>query len=509
MTATFYSIIPPIVMIILVLITRRVLLSLSVGIITSVLIISQYDFLHSVQLIWESFYQLFYFDGTVNAGNIYLLLFLLFLGILTAYMTASGGTKAFGTWAIKKVETRRGAQLFPFFFGILIFIDDYFNSLAVGQVARPLTDPHRLSRAKLAYIIDSTSAPIAVLAPISSWGAFIIGTLSEIFEKHHIEEYTPLEAFVKMVPLNLYAISTIILVFIVVVFNINIGPMKKHEDRAMKTGKLVNPERESKVISSELKEWNEGKIVYLLVPIVTLIFVTIAAMVITGLINGGEGVSLLSLFNYTDVNLSLFSGGMCSLIVMFIYYARISSSKPSHGEVIREGAKSMLTAIYILVLAWMLGDVIEQLGTGAYLTTLIQDIHFSVQYLPLLIFALCGIMAFSTGTSWGTFGIMLPIAASIVMEWNSEFLLPALAAVLAGSVFGDHCSPISDTTILSSTGAGSNHIDHVITQLPYAFIGAIATLAGYIVLGITGVISISIITALLLLILTVIALNRI
>ncbi|MRG85167.1 Na+/H+ antiporter NhaC family protein [Salinibacillus xinjiangensis] len=510
MTGTIYSLIPPLIMIILVLLTRKVTLSLGVGIIIGALFIHEFNVMDSIQQIWSAFYGIFVAEGGPNMGTFYLLFFLIFLGMLTAFMSASGGTRAFGEWAITKIQTKKGAQLLPFFLGIIIFIDDYFNSLAIGQVARPLTDRHKISRAKLAYLIDSTSAPVAVLSPISSWGAFIIGTIGAIIAEHNLSNFQPLESFVRMIPMNIYAIIAIFLVFLVVIFKLNLGAMRKHEQRAEETGELVDPNRND--IPGELKEefvqTNSGRIYHLTIPIVVLIISTIAAMVITGRNNVEENATLLTIFENTNVNLSLFIGGLIAVYHSAIFYLIQMQPKTSTFLVLREGIKSMLPAIYILILAWVIGTIIENLGTGDYLALVVERSQLSPSYLPVIVFIVCGIMAFATGTSWGTFGIMLPIVGQIAVNSDVNMLLASLAAVLAGSVFGDHCSPISDTSILSSTGAGSNHIDHVLTQIPYAVIAAIITIIGYVVLGITGMVWITLILSLVLLFATALILNK-
>ncbi|GGM37313.1 tetracycline efflux Na+/H+ antiporter family transporter Tet(35) [Paraliobacillus quinghaiensis] len=489
MEGTIYSLIPAVLMLVLVLLTRKVLLSLGTGIIVGALMLHNFNVLASIQEVGEVFLTIFYSveDGW-SIGSLYLLSFLLLLGITTAFMTASGGSKAFGDWAIRKVKTRRGAQLVPSFLGILIFIDDYFNSLSVGQVARPVTDRYKVSRAKLAYFIDSTSAPITVITPISSWGAYIIGTIGAIFVANGITEYQPLEAFVKMIPLNFYAFAAMLLVFFVAIFNINIGPMRKHETRAVDTGKLVDEEKGN--VAGELKNnisaHEKGKIMHLLIPIGTLVIGTIVAMIVTGYMGSSEDATILTVFANTNVNLSLFVGGLLAVIIATLLYVFQSEPKTNFGTVYLEGIRSMLPAIYILILAWMIGSIISSLDTGGYLAEVVEKAAINVNYLPLILFLVAGFMALATGTSWGTFGIMLPIAAQIAVVSDVNLVLPAMAAVLAGSVFGDHCSPISDTTILSSTGAGANHIDHVLTQLPYAFISAFATGIGYWVFGLTG-----------------------
>ena len=489
MEGTIYSLIPAVLMLVLVLLTRRVILSLGIGIIVGAIMLTQLDIGASVNLIWSLFSTIFVSEGALNMGNIYLLSFLFLLGITTAFMTASGGSRAFGKWAVERIRTRRGAKLIPAILGIIIFIDDYFNALAVGQVARPVTDRYKVSRAKLAYFIDSTSAPITVISPISSWGAYIIGTIGSILAANEITNYQALEAFVLMIPANFYVFAALLLVFLTIFMKLDIGAMKTHESRALQTGELTNPDKGDVPgdLNDEFKEHGNGRIYHLILPIVALIVGTVASMIVTGIRNTTEGpVDALAIFANTNVNISLFVGGLASVILAAILYLVQGGEKSSTGRVFGEGLKAMLPAIYILVFAWMIGDIISQLQTGEYLAQQFSQADINVAYLPLLIFIISGFMALSTGTSWGTFGIMLPIAGEIAAVTDPTMILPALSAVLAGSVFGDHCSPISDTTILSSTGAGANHIDHVLTQLPYALIAAGAASVGYIILGLTG-----------------------
>ena len=488
MEGTIFSLIPAVLMLVLVLLTRKVILSLGIGIIVGAFMLTQMDIGAGLALIWSIFAGIFVSDGSLNMGSIYLLSFLFLLGITTAFMTASGGSRAFGRWAVERIRTRKGAKLVPSLLGIAIFIDDYFNALAVGQVARPVTDRYKVSRAKLAYYIDSTSAPITVISPISSWGAYIIGTIGSILATNEITEYQAFEAFVLMIPANLYVFAALLLVFLTIYLRLDIGPMKVHEKRALETGELNNPEKGDVPgdLNDEFKEHGNGKISHLIWPIVSLIVGTVATMVITGIQNSEGTADLLSIFANTNVNISLFTGGVVSVLIALILY--MSQPKPKSGlpHVFGQGMKAMLPAIYILVFAWMIGDIIGQLQTGEYLAQQFSQADINLAYLPLIIFLLSGFMALSTGTSWGTFGIMLPIAGEIAAVSDPTLILPALSAVLAGSVFGDHCSPISDTTILSSTGAGSNHIDHVLTQLPYAIIAAVAASIGYVILGLSG-----------------------
>ncbi|MFD1849362.1 Na+/H+ antiporter NhaC family protein [Oceanobacillus bengalensis] len=493
MEGTIYSLIPAVLMLILVILTRKVLLSLGAGIIVGALFIHDFNFIESLQEIWNAFYGIFISDGELNKGNLLLLGFLLLLGMMTAFLQSSGGSRAFGEWMMRRVKTRRGAGVMSGVLGIIIFIDDYFNSLAVGQIARPLTDRYKISRAKLAYFIDSTSAPVTVISPISSWGAYIIGIMGAMFAANGITDMEPLTAFIQMIPHNFYALGAIILVFMVAYFKLDIGPMRKHEERAIRTGELLDPSQ-SKVpgdLSDEFKAHQDGKVYHLLMPIIVLIVGTVLTMVITGANASGDNITILTIFANTNVNLSLFIGGVAAIITSLLFHVGLGKPKANVGKIIVEGIKTMLPAIYILILAWMIGSIIDTLETGLFLAEKFSEAQVSSSLLPVLFFIIAGFMALATGTSWGTFGIMLPIAAEIAVVTDMDMLLPSLAAVLAGSVFGDHCSPISDTTILSSTGAGANHIDHVLTQLPYALIVASVSIMGYLLVGFTHQIFIS------------------
>ncbi|MBP1950119.1 Na+/H+ antiporter NhaC family protein [Virgibacillus litoralis] len=503
MEGTIFSIIPAIIMLVLVLLTRKVLLSLGAGIIVGALFIHDFAVVESIQEIGIIFYNIFISDGSINIGNIYLLSFLLLLGMLTAFLTASGGSRAFGDWMINRVRTRKGAQVMTAIMGLIIFIDDYFNSLAVGQIARPLTDRHKISRAKLAYFIDSTSAPVTVISPISSWGAYIIGIIGGLFATNEITNIQPLEAFITMIPLNFYALSAVLLVFLVAFLKIDIGAMRIHEDRAKTEGKLLKPGENN--VPGDLGDAFEphelGRIYHLLVPIGVLIVATVTAMVLTGMNASEAEVTILSTFANTNVNLSLFVGGVASVLTALVFHLQQRQPRANWGKILFEGIKTMLPAIYILLLAWMIGSVIGTLETGQYLAQIVSDASISSAFLPLLFFIIAGLMALATGTSWGTFGIMLPIAAEVAVITDVSMLLPALSAVLAGAVFGDHCTPISDTTILSSTGAGSNHIDHVLTQLPYALIAAFASGVGYLIIGVTNQIILALLAAIIVVVL--------
>ncbi|MBU8906579.1 Na+/H+ antiporter NhaC family protein [Desertibacillus haloalkaliphilus] len=508
MENSILSLLPPVLALVMVIFTRRVLLSLGVGIIVGALMINDFSIVASIGQIASIVGAVFVVDGALNTWELYILFFLLLLGMMASLIALSGGSRAFGDWAIRRVKTRVGAQLVTVLLGILIFIDDYFNSLTVGNVSRPLTDRHKISRSKLAYLVDSTAAPMCVIAPLSSWGAYIITIIGGILVTHGVTQYEPLQAFLFMVPMNFYAIIALLLVVAVAVFKLDLGAMKTHEERAMKTGEVVDPNKGA--IPGEqdtISENKHGKVRDLVLPILALIVGTVYFMIHTGIQASGEEATLLSIFENTDVATALLYGGVIGLIVALLLTALNKVNAQDIGVGLWAGIKSMLPAIYILLFAWTIIEIIDGLGTGTYLAGLVSE-HMNIAFLPAVIFILAGFMAFSTGTSWGTFAMLLPIAGEIAAVVDVEMMLPALAAVLAGAIFGDHCSPISDTTILSSTGAGSHHIDHVITQLPYALIVAGITFVSYLVLGFTGSMLIGLVAAIILFVIVVAVLKR-
>ncbi len=399
-------------------------------------------------------------------------------------------------------KTRVGAQVLAAILGVIIFIDDYFNALAVGQVARPITDRHKVSRAKLAYIIDSTSAPICVVSPVSSWGAFIIAIIASIIAEQGLSNVSAFSSFLSIIPMNLYVWASIGIVLVVAFRNVNLGQMKIHEERAIVSGELYDQEKEIPgELSNELPESKNGSVKDLIVPILALMVGTVGSIIWTGYQGAGEW-AILSILENTDPSAALLYGGIIGvavgLVMIMIQVVRDQLGAKVLTVGLLEGIKSMLPAIYILILAWMIVSLIGDLGTGEFLADIVRESNLSLALLPFLLFLVAGVMAFSTGTSWGSFGILLPIAGEIVVATDVNLFLPALAAVLAGAVFGDHCSPISDTTILSSTGAGSNHIDHVLTQLPYAVIGAVMASVGYLVMGLTSITWLGLLTVLVL-----------
>ncbi|WP_261130435.1 Na+/H+ antiporter NhaC family protein [Bacillus sp. Marseille-Q3570] len=513
MENTIYSLIPPLLALLMVALTRKVLLSLGTGILVGAFMLNNFNILGSFTQIFEIIRDLFITQNDagaweVNTWNVFILLFLLILGIMTSLIAIAGGSRAFGEWAIKKVKTRVGAQILTIVLGIIIFIDDYFNSLAVGNVSRPLTDRHRISRAKLAYYIDSTAAPVCVISPVSSWGAYIIGLIGGILATHEVAGIGALEAFVKMIPMNIYALSALLLVFATALWNINLFSMKAHEERAVNEGQVLNPD--NKAVPGQqigLPESDKGKVGDLIWPIVALIVGTVAAMLYTGAQATEGNVTVLSMFENTDVAKSLVYGGLFGLAVTIVLFLMKKLPGKHFGTGIWKGIQSMLPAIYILIFAWVIIAIIDEIGTGKYLASIVDD-NINIAFLPVLLFLISGIMAFATGTSWGTFGVMLPIAGEIAAATDISYILPVLAAVLAGSVFGDHCSPISDTTILSSTGAGSNHIDHVMTQLPYALLAAVISSVGFLIIGFTQSVMLSLLVSLVLLIIVAFILKK-
>ncbi len=505
MIGTWVSILPPLIAIIMVLATKRVLLSLGAGILSAALLVASFSPVESILNLWRAMIVPFWAEGELNTYNIFIMLFILLLGVITAFVSLSGGSRAFAEWAVQHIKSKRGAKVLTVFLGIIIFVDDYFNALAVGQIARPITDQHRVSRAKLAYFIDSTSAPICVISPISSWGAYLIGQLAIIFGTAATISYSPLSAFIMMGPMNFYVVATLAMVFFFAWTNIDFFTMKKHEELAVEKGQLFDPEKEIPgQLKDEFPEHKHGRVKDLVAPIVVLVGITFGMMLWTGY-RAGESLSIWSIFENTDVPLSLVTGGVISTLLAALLYAsqmkvNETASTSLIGKAIVSGIKAMLPAVLILIFAWALTHLIELLETGKFLSETVLKSNIPVEFLPVIIFILAGIMAFSTGTSWGSFAILLPIAGTVMIHSAPELLLPALSAVLAGAVFGDHCSPISDTTILSSTGAGCNHIDHVATQLPYALIAATVATAGYIVLGITGSVWIGLLAVIIILV---------
>ncbi|MDO4259806.1 MAG: Na+/H+ antiporter NhaC family protein [Actinomycetaceae bacterium] len=496
------TVVPPILAIILVIATKRVLISLGIGIVSAALLVANFDIVQTLNLVWTALSGIFwsYEDGAPNWGKIFILLFLVTLGVVTSLVMMSGGTTAFAEWTLKRIKTRRGAQLLAAGLGTAIFIDDYFNALAVGQVGRPVTDCHHVSRAKLSYLIDSTSAPVAILAPFSSWGASIIGILAPLVAAAHLP-FSEAEAFIRAAAMNFYAIGALILIYCVIAFEIDFGPMRKEERRAIVDKVVLDPEASAPgQLSENLPRHEPGAMRALIVPFILLVIGVIGGMLLTGywaIISSGEAgaaaITPMDMLANTDVSMALNFGGGAGLLGALYYYFRYTRPNPLFDlkvfwQGVLSGAQSMMGAISILVFAWMLGELIGALGTGEFLGSVVESMSLPAIWLVPVMFLVAAGMAFATGTSWGSFGILLPIAGHILAQvpGGNDVLIAAFGAVLAGAVWGDHCSPISDTTILSATGAGAPLITHVNTQLPYAIAGAVCAFIGYILYAVTS-----------------------
>ena len=468
------SIIPPIIAIVLALITKEVLSSLLIGVFSGALIFTAYSPIATLETTFSIM-------STKMSDNSSMILFLALLGALVAVVTAAGGSDAYGKWASSKIKTKRGASLATAGLGMLIFIDDYFNCLTVGTVMRPVTDKNGISRAKLAYLIDSTAAPICIIAPVSSWAASVISSIGET----GVDD--ALGMFMSSIPFNFYALLTIITIIYFSISSKEIGRMADPD--LVKTS--IN---ESADVARDMDISSKGTVLDLVIPILSLIVFTVLSMLYTGGLFTSD-ITLSAAFGGASVNMSLVYGAFLGIIVAFIMYIpRKLITFKGFMEAFGLGVKSMIPAIMILILAWSIGGVCsgDYLNTGAFIGDLMVTYDISYSFLPAIVFVVAGFLAFSTGTAWGTFGILLPILVPIVINMNQvEYLPLILGAIFSGSVLGDHCSPISDTTILSSAGSGCDHIVHVSTQIPYALTVASASLVGFIVGGLTNNVFIS------------------
>ena len=495
------SILPPIIAIGLALITKEVISSLLVGILAGTLIYSQGNVVGMVTSAFELM-------GSKIGDNVNILIFLGLLGALVVIVTRAGGSAAYGDWASRKISNRRGAALATSALGCLIFIDDYFNCLSVGTVMRPVTDKHRISRAKLAYLLDATAAPICIIAPVSSWGASVASYMSDA------TGLNGMATFVKTIPYNFYAILTIIMILVICLTKLNYGPMAKFEKNAIQKGDLFS--NTENIVTEDLGgvagKALKGKVYDLIIPIVALIVCTVLAMVYTG--GGFAGTPFLESFGECDSAFSLVLGSFLALVATFILYIprRVLSFVDFMGG-ITEGIKSMVPAFTILILAWTIGGVCsgDYLNTGTHVGNAISNSAFPAFLLPAVIMIVAAFLGFSTGTSWGTMAILIPIGAAIASTPSTEqLLLPIFGAILGGAVYGDHVSPISDTTILSSTGAGCNHLDHVASQMYYASTVLACCLVGEVIMGLTGGnVIVSLAAAIVLLLAVLYGLNRV
>ena len=470
--STIFSLLPPVIAIALALITKEVYSSLFVGIVVG-------GALYAVGpngFSFETMFNTIMTDGFIgklaDTWNMGIIIFLVVLGVIVVLMNKAGGSRAYGEWAKKKIKSRKGAMLATFGLGALIFVDDYFNCLTVGSVMRPVTDTHKISRAKLSYIIDATAAPVCIIAPISSWAAAVSGV---------VEGTDGLELFIKTIPFNLYALLTIAMVVMISALNIDFGPMRKHEKNA-ENGDLFTTDSRPYANVVEEPVTTRGKVIDLILPVVILIAFCILGMVYTGGLFSGE--NFIDAFANCDAAYGLALGSIAALIVVIAYFMirKVLSFKDCM-EAIPDGFKAMVPAILILTFAWTLSAMTNNLGADVFVEGLVDATAGKLTYfLPAILFLVGMGLAFATGTSWGTFGILIPIIVPLFAATDT-MLVVCIAACLAGAVCGDHCSPISDTTIMASTGGQCDHVNHVSTQLPYALTVAGVSFAGYLLAG--------------------------
>ena len=465
---TFWALLPPIVAIALALITKEVYSSLFIGIVVGGLLYANFGFEGTIRHV--------FLDGIVasvsDTYNMGILIFLVILGAMVCLMNRAGGSAAFGRWAQTHIKSRVGAQLATIILGCLIFIDDYFNCLTVGSVMRPVTDKHRISRAKLSYLIDATAAPVCIIAPISSWAAAVAG---------FAEDGQGLNLFIRAIPFNFYALLTILMMAGISLLKIDYGPMARYERNAMESGDLFSGKNPYDTMEVE-EDVSHGRVMDLVLPIVLLILCCVTGM----LYSGGffDGVGFVEAFSASDASVGLLLGYAFALVFSLIYFGlRRSMSFSSMMSCIPEGFKAMVPAILILSFAWTLKAMTDSLGAKYFVRDFVYSNASQVQmFLPAIVFLIGCLLAFATGTSWGTFGMLIPIVQS-VFPMDNPLSVVCISACMAGAVCGDHCSPISDTTIMASAGAQCDHVNHVSTQLPYAITVAAVSFVSYVIAG--------------------------
>ena len=476
---TIWSLLPPVVAIALALITKEVYSSLFIGIIVGFLL--QADF-HPVNA-----FNLFITElGGNIGGNAGILIFLVILGTMVALMIRAGGSKAYGDWAVAHIKTKSGALWATFILAIVLGVDDYFNNLTTGNVMRPVTDGHKISRAKLAYMCDATAAPVCIMMPVSSWAAAVTGVINN--------EELGFQIFLRAIPYNYYAVLTMVFIIVMTALNVDYGPMKTHEDNAAK-GDLYTTAERPFAGAEEMKFNPNGKVIDLIIPVIILIIGCVGGLIYAGYLNGGT--TLLKMFANTDAFFGLPFGSGIALIINFIYFIIRRSMKFTElMDCLPEGFKQMVPAILILCFAWTIGGVTRYgLGAPEFVAGIVENIGPGLHnMLPAIVFLIACGLGFATGTSWGTFGILLPIVLEIFTPGgfdnltvdalnNVPILMVGIGATLGGAVCGDHCSPISDTTIMASSGAQCYHINHVNTQLPYAMTVAGISFVNYVITG--------------------------
>lgn len=461
MYATIWALVPPVIAILLALITKEVYSSLFIGVLIGGLFYAGFAPEATILHIFN--------EGFVSVlsdpWNVGILVFLVILGALVCLMNKAGGSAAFGKFAGEKIKSKTGAQLATVLLGVLIFVDDYFNCLTVGSVMKPVTDKHKISRQKLAYLIDSTAAPVCIIAPISSWAAAVAG---------FVEGEDGFTLFLQAIPYNFYAILTIFFVVMSVILKVEFGPMKEKEDA------MVRLQEKSAEVQADAKN---GKVLDLIVPIVALIVCCIIGMIYTG--GFFEGADIITAFSNSDASMGLMLGSFIALLITIIYYLlrRVLKLKECM-ECLPEGFKAMVPAILILTFAWTLKAMTDSLGAAVYVETVMKGCAEGLMnFLPAVIFVVACLLAFASGTSWGTFGILIPIVVAVFSGTDHTLMIISISACMAGAVCGDHCSPISDTTIMASAGAECEHVSHVSTQLPYAISVAVISFITYIAAG--------------------------
>ncbi len=468
--ATWMSLLPPVIAIGLALITKEVYSSLFIGIAVGAVLYAGGNFEGTLQHLLT--------DGIIgnlsDSYNVGILVFLVVLGSIVCLMNATGGSAAFGRWAQQRIKTRVGAQLCTVALGCLIFVDDYFNCLTVGSVMRPITESHKVSKAKLAYLIDSTAAPVCIIAPVSSWAAAVSG---------FVEGQDGFQVFLSAIPYNFYALLTIVFMISITVMRIDYGPMKLHEENAINGDLYTTPERPYAEAEKEADVANsKGKVIDLVFPVVVIIICCIVGITYSGGIF--EGTSFIDSFANSDASVGLSFGSLIALIIIIAYYMirRVISFRDAM-ECIPEGFKAMVPAILILTFAWTLKTMTDSLGAAPYVAGLVAaGAESFINFLPAIVFLVGCFLGFATGTSWGTFGVLIPIVIAAFSD-DPQMMTMSISACMAGAVCGDHCSPISDTTIMASAGAQCYHINHVNTQLPYAVTVAAVSFVSYIIAG--------------------------
>ena len=468
--ATFWSLIPPVVAIVLALITKEVYSSLFLGILVGAILYSGGNFEGTVNHIFS--------EGMISvlssSSNVGILVFLVILGTMVCLMNRAGGSAAFGRWAGKHIRTRVGAELATILLGVLIFIDDYFNCLTVGSVMRPITDQHNVSRAKLAYLIDATAAPVCIIAPISSWAAAVSG---------FVPGEDGMSVFVRAIPYNYYALLTIVMMVSMVLMKAEFGAMGVHESNALKGDLFTTAARPYAGAEEDGKVNPRGKVMDLLIPIISLVICCVIGMIYTG--GFFDGTDFVTAFSQSDASVGLVLGSFFGLVItVLLYLVRKVLSFRDCMACIPDGFKSMVPAILILTFAWTLKSMTDSLGASEFVAEMVKSSASGlVNMLPAIIFLVACFLAFATGTSWGTFGILIPIVVHVFENTPGDLMIISISACMAGAVCGDHCSPISDTTIMASAGAQCDHVSHVSTQLPYAVVAAVVSFVTYIFAG--------------------------